>query len=98
MLFLISARNISHKLLRPSQFLKKFMEIAEINQDLMLQHIGRVATTKIVSRSCLRCLQTTLIMGVGDWSQNLCEVFRVEIFLFSTRVKVFKSQKSFKPR
>ena len=40
----------------------------------MLQYIGRVATPKLVSRNCLRYLQTTLIMGGGDWSQNLCEV------------------------
>ena len=42
---------------------------AEINQDLppysMLQHIGRVATLKLVPRNCLRYLQTTLIMGEG---------------------------------
>ena len=29
----------------------------------MLQHTGRVATPKLVPRSCLRYLQTTLIMG-----------------------------------
>ena len=32
----------------------------------MLQYIGRVATPKLVSRNCLRYLQTTLIMGGGD--------------------------------
>ena len=42
--------NISHKLLRPSQFLEKF---------------GRVPTPKLVSRNCLRYLQTTLIMRGG---------------------------------
>ena len=31
----------------------------------MLQHIERVATTKFVSRNCLRHLKTTLIMG--EW-------------------------------
>ena len=31
----------------------------------MLQHIGRVATPKLVPRNCLRYLQTTLIMGGG---------------------------------
>ena len=31
----------------------------------MLQYIGRVATPKLVSRNCLRYLQTTLIMGGG---------------------------------
>ena len=40
----------------------------------MLQHIGRVATPKFVPRNFLGCLQTTLIMGEGNWSQNLCEV------------------------
>ena len=29
----------------------------------MLQHIGRVATPKLVQRNCLRHLQTSLIMG-----------------------------------
>ena len=67
--------NISHKLLRPSQFLEKIYEnsgmvhFAEINQPppsySMLQYIGRVATPKLVSRNCLRYLQTTLIMGGG---------------------------------
>ena len=41
----------------------------EINQApypySMLQHIGRVATPKLVPRDCLRYLQTTLIMGGG---------------------------------
>ena len=31
----------------------------------MLQHIGRVATPKLVATDCLRYLQTTLIMGGG---------------------------------
>ena len=51
---------------------------AEVNQApscyLMLQHIGRVETPKLVPRNCLRYLQTTLIMGEGDCSQNLCEL------------------------
>ena len=62
----ISVCNISHKLLRVSQFLEEFME--------MLQHIGRVATLKLVARNCLRYLQTTLTMVGGDWFQNECEV------------------------
>ena len=56
--------NISHKLLRPSQVLKKkncgntgVVHFAEINQApssySMLQHIGRVATPKLVPRTCL---------------------------------------------
>ena len=53
------------------------VHFAEINQApppySMLQHIGRVATPKPVPRNCLRYFQTTLIMGEGDWSQNLCE-------------------------
>ena len=51
---------------------------AEINQAptpySMLQYIGSVATPKLVPRNCLKYLQTTLIMGEGDWSQNLCKV------------------------
>ena len=39
-----------------------------------MQHIGRIATPKLVSRNCLRYLQTILIWQEGDWSQNLCEV------------------------
>ena len=31
----------------------------------MLQYIARVATPKLVSRNCLRYLQTSLIMGGG---------------------------------
>ena len=42
---------------------------AEINQGLssysMLQHIGRITTPTLVPRTCLRYLQTTLIMGGG---------------------------------
>ena len=45
----------------------------------MLQHIGRVATPKLVPRNCLIYLQTTLIMGAGDWSQNLCAVLSKKI-------------------
>ena len=41
----------------------------EINQApspySMLQHIGRVATPKLVPKNCLRYMQTTLIMGGG---------------------------------
>ena len=43
------------------------VHFAEINQApspySMLQHIGRVATPKLVPRNCLRYLQTTLKMG-----------------------------------
>ena len=56
---------------------------AEINQvpspDSMLQYIGRVTTPKIVPRNCLRYLQTTMIMGEGDGSQNLHEVLSKKI-------------------
>ena len=45
----------------------------------MLQYIGRVATPKLVRSNCLRYVQTTLIMGKGDWSQNLCEVLSKKI-------------------
>ena len=42
---------------------------AEINQApslySMMQHIGRVAIEKLVPRTFLRYLQTTLIMGGG---------------------------------
>ena len=74
--FLKFCGNISHKLLRPSQFLEKIYgnsgmaHFAEINLPpppySMLQHIGRVATPKLVPRTCLRYLQTTLIMG-DEW-------------------------------
>ena len=45
------------------------VNFAEINQVpspcSMLQHIGRVATSKLVPTDGLRYLQTTLIMGRG---------------------------------
>ena len=45
------------------------VHLAEINQApspySMLQHIGRVATPKLVPRNCLRYLKTILIMGGG---------------------------------
>ena len=45
------------------------VHFAEINQApspySMLQHIGRVATPKLVPRNCLRYLQKSLIKGVG---------------------------------
>ena len=55
------------------------VHLPEINQApthySMLQYIGRVATTKLLTRNCLRYLQTTLIMWAEeDWSQNLCEL------------------------
>ena len=57
------------------------VHFAEINQASspysMLQHIGRVATTKFVPRNFLRYSQTTLILG--DWSQNLCEVLSKQL-------------------
>ena len=40
----------------------------------MLQDIGRGAAPTLVPRKCRRYLQTTLIMGEGHWTQNLCEV------------------------
>ena len=59
------------------------VHFAEINQVpplySMLQYIGRVATPKLVRSNCLRYVQTTLIMGKGDWSQNLCEVLSKKI-------------------
>ena len=45
----------------------------------MLHDIVRVATPKLVPRNYLRYLQTTFIMGEGDWSQNLCEVLPKKI-------------------
>ena len=76
--------NISHKLLRLKSIPEKIYEnsgmvhLTEISQApfpySIMQHIGRVATPNLVPRHCLRNLQTTLIMGEGDWSQNLCEV------------------------
>ena len=45
------------------------VHFAEINQDpphySMLQHIGREATPKLLSRNCHRYLQTTLMIGGG---------------------------------
>ena len=45
------------------------VHLAGINQApspySMLQHIGRVATPKLVPRNCLRYLKTILIMGGG---------------------------------
>ena len=59
------------------------VHFAEINQApspySMLQHIGRVTAPELVSRNCLRYLQTTLIMGEEDWSQDLCKVLFKEI-------------------
>ena len=80
--------NISHKLLRSTQFLETFLEILELSTfqkqikplptppspPSMLQYIGRVATPKLAPENCLRYLQTTLVMGNRDWSQNLCQV------------------------
>ena len=69
---LLENRNISHKLLRPSQFLEKFWNGSLCRNKSgpspysMLQDIGRVATLKLVSRNrYLRYLQTTLIFGGG---------------------------------
>ena len=45
----------------------------------MLRYIGTIATPKLVTRNCLRYLQTTLIMGGGDLSQNLCEVLSKKV-------------------
>ena len=65
----LSTRNISHNLLRTSQYLEKFMGIvhfAVINQApssySMLTRIGRVATPNLVPRTCLRYWQTRLII------------------------------------
>ena len=59
------------------------VHFAEINQVpppySMLQDIGRVAIPKLVLRNCFRYLQTTLIKGEGDWSQNLCEVLQIAL-------------------
>ena len=48
---------------------------AEINQTpspySILQDIGRVATPKLVTRTCLRYLQTTLIMWGGGLVSEL---------------------------
>ena len=55
------------------------VHFAEIHQApppySMLQHIGRVATPKLVPRNCLKYLQTTLMMGGGGLvSEFMCEV------------------------
>ena len=36
----------------------------------MLQHIGTVATTKLVPRNRLRYLQTTMVLGEGNTGQK----------------------------
>ena len=60
------------------------VQFAEVNHVLspylMLQDIGRVAR-KLVPRHCLRYLQTTLITGEGDWSQNFYGVFQADGFI-----------------
>ena len=71
--FLKFCDNISHKLLRPSQFLEKtfwtFWNTPLCKKEScpppysVLQHIGRVATPKLVPRNCLRYLQTVLIIA-----------------------------------
>ena len=47
----------------------KMVNFVEINPALspysMLQHVGRVATPKLVPRNYLRYMQTTLKMGGG---------------------------------
>ena len=64
----------------PGKNYKNFgmIHFVETNQvsfpNSILQHIGIVATLKLVSRRCLRYLQTTLIWWEGDWSQKLYEV------------------------
>ena len=48
----------------------------------VLHHIGRgVATPKFEPRNCARYLQTTLIMGGGGWSENLCEVLQLRNYM-----------------
>ena len=87
--------NISYKLLRSSQWLEKSMEILELSTlqkqirplhtYSMLEHIERVAITKLTPRNCLRYLQATLVTGVGrqrSWYQKLCEVLQVMLFSF----------------
>ena len=70
--------NFSHNLLRPSQFLKKFLEILQCSTwqksqaplpSPMFQYVGRVATPKLVQHRSL-CKQRWE-WGKGDWSQNL---------------------------
>ena len=59
------------------------LDFTEINQTpplySVMQNIGREATSKLSTRNCLKYLQTTLIMGEGGWSQNLCEVLSKKI-------------------
>ena len=70
--FLKFCDNISHKLLRPSQFLKKkrnygMVHCTEINLTpspySVLQDVWREATPKLAKRNYLKYLQRTLIMG-----------------------------------
>ena len=85
----VTIYNISHKIIDTNSIPGKLsgnfgmVHFAEINQApppySMLQYIDRVATPKLVPRNCLKYLQTTLKMGEGDWSQNLCEVLSEKI-------------------
>ena len=66
------------------------VHFAEINQALlsysMLQDIVKVATLKLVSRNCLRYLQTTLIMGGRGIGLRIYEKY-CRIFLSSIELR-----------
>ena len=76
--------NMSHKLSRSYHFLKILLRISNGPPSThksrrgpfsIFQHVGRVATRKLLPRKCLRFLKTsTILYGEGDRSQNICEV------------------------
>ena len=82
--FLKFCVNISHKLLRPSQFLEKFMEILEWS--ILQKEIRSLPLLNVAgywkssnTEACVEKLSQILANnidhgGEGDWSQNLCEV------------------------
>ena len=80
---------------------------AEINQApspySMLQHIGRVATLKLVPRTFIRYLQTTLIMGGGGTNVSefmwgiLGTKFRLELTILPFWTK-FAQKGCFRPK
>ena len=84
---------ISHKLLKPSQFLKKYKEIwngpfcRNISGSfhfIMLQHIVRVVILNLWSRNCLRYLQIILIivegfgLGINERYWSLLPILRIQ--------------------
>ena len=68
------------------------VHFAEINQApplySILQYIGRVATSKLVPRNCLRYLETTLIVG----GEGLVSKFTWGIVAFCETINVIRTK------